>query len=478
MPVREKYVRARRKTGGPLPHTTRTTWRHVRLPALVVVLALVVSACSSGGTEVAFDQRAAVVEGGTEAFDGSPETPVEEGGLIGGSAGDGSETNDSLSSGGRSATAGSDGASFQGTVKIGTVLPLTGGQRDFGEPVLRVTQAFVDEVNFRGGIGGRELQLVAYDACLTCQDAALAAARRLVEDDGVFAVVNPYVMVIAFIPVVPYLDEQRVPLIQGGSEEMTSDALSPVTFATAPPGLFYGEFIPQIVKRYMQVDQIGLTYLNVPTEAEAIPQLEEELAEEGIEVVRKEPIEAAEDAVTSMDSAVTRMRLAGALGVVATNPVLLATGREAAARQGWDVPWYGPAAWSRLLEESCGTTCDDVVFTDTAGLSYTDRDSPQMREFLSVVKHRYPDGATTGHELAAWVGMQLFAEILGRTGPDAEAFIAELETGVANLDLGTTSPLVFTPDRHMGGTQTTLLQIQDGEYVRASDPLFFGYSEP
>lgn len=456
--------------------TARSARRHVRLPALLTAFALVVSACSSGGTEVAFEQRAAVLEGdsGDVAVDSS-DAPLEQGGLIAGDPGRESGSGTVASEG--HTTAG-DRGSAKGTVKIGTVLPLTGGQRAFGEPVLRVTQAFVDEVNSRGGIGGRELQLIAYDACLTCQDAALAAARRLVEEDGVFAVVNPYVMVIAFIPVVPYLDEQRVPLIQGGSEEMTSDALSPVTFATAPPGLFYGEFIPEIVKRYLQVDQIGLTYLNVPTEAEAIPQLKEELAEEGIEVVREEPVEAAEDAVTSMDSAVTRMRLAGALGVVATNPVLLATGREAAARQGWDVPWYGPAAWSQLLEESCGATCDDVVFTDTAGLSYTDRDSPQMREFLEVMQRRYPDGATTGHELAAWVGMQLFTEILGRTGPDAEAFIAELETGVANLDLGTTSPLVYTPDRHMGGTHTTLLQLDGGRYVRASDPLFFGYSEP
>lgn len=446
------------------------------MPALLATLALVVSACASGGTEVAFEQRAAVLEEGSGGIGVDPsDAALEQGGLIAGERGRESGTAASAPGAG---TAAGEAPSAKETVKIGTVLPLTGGQRAFGEPVLRVTQAFVDEVNSRGGIGGHELQLVAYDACLTCQDAALAAARRLVEEDGVFAVVNPYVMVIAFIPVVPYLDEHRVPLVQGGSEEMTSDALSPVTFATAPPGLFYGEFIPQIVKRYMQVDQIGLTYLNVPTEAEAIPQLKEELAEEGIEVVREEPIEAAEDAVTSMDSAVTRMRLAGALGVVATNPVLLATGREAAARQGWEVPWYGPAAWSRLLEESCGTTCDDVVFTDTAGLSYTDRDSPQMQEFIDVVNRRYPDGATTGHELAAWVGMQLFTEILGRTGPDAEAFIAELETGVANLDLGTTSPLVFTPDRHMGGTQTTLLQLQDGKYVRASDPLFFGYSEP
>lgn len=382
-----------------------------------------------------------------------------------------------MATAGAAGSAAGSGRAGKPTVKIGTVLPLTGGQRDFGEPVLRVTQAFVDEVNALGGVGGHQLQLVAYDACLTCEDAALAAAKRLVEQDGVFAIVNPYVMVVAFIPVVPYLDDQRVPLIQGGSEEMTSDALSPVTFATAPPGLFYGRFIPTVVKQYMQVTKIGLTYLNVPTEAQGVPKLKEELAKDGIEVVREEPVEAAEEAVTSMDGAITRMRLAGAEGVVATNPVLLATGRSAADRQEWQVPWYGPAAWSRLLEEACGVTCDDLVFTDTAGLSYVDRASPQMQQFHDVMARRYPDGARTGHELAAWVGMQLIAEVLARTGPDAERFIAEMET-IRNLDLGTTSPLTFNPDRHMGGSQTVIIKLKNGRYYAASDPVNFGYAQP
>jgi hypothetical protein len=49
---------------------------------------------------------------------------------------------------------------------------------------------------------------------------------------------------------------------------------------------------------------------------------------------------------------------------------------------------------------------------------------------------------------------------------------------VRNLDLGTTSPLTFTPDRHMGGSQTTLIKLKDGRYYRASDPLNFGTAAP
>jgi ABC-type branched-subunit amino acid transport system substrate-binding protein len=195
-----------------------------------------------------------------------------------------------------------------------------------------------------------------------------------------------------------------------------------------------------------------------------------------VEVVDAEPVGAAEDAVTNMDAIVTKMRAAGAQAVLATNPVLVIYGRLAADRQGWDAQWFGPAAWSRLVEESCGVTCDDVVLTDTAGLSWIDRDTPQMHEYVDTMRRRFPDGELSGHTLAAWVGMQLTVEALRRSGPDRAAFIQTMES-FANLDLGTTSPLTFGPDRHLGGTRSTLLRLKDGHYVAASEPLTFGEAD-
>ena len=434
-----------------------------------------VAACAGGG-EVTFETRAASLGGQHASIAGAapaPEGALVTGGLLptGNAPGASGRTGPGAAATGGTSSATPAGA--KGVVKLGTVLPLQGAQRDYGEPILRTTQAFIDEVNARGGVNGWTLQLIAYNACLVCQDEALQATKRLVEQDQVFALVNPYVMVVAFQSVIPYLVSKGVPLMQGGAENQTSDALSPINFATAPPGLFYGRFLPVMVRRYANVRRIGITYLNVPAERDGLDILKREMAKEGIEVVREEPVEAAEEAVTNMDAVVTRMRAAGAEGAVATNPVLIVFGRLAAARQNWQGQWVGPAAWSRLVEESCSATCDDVVLTATAGLSYTDRPTPQMRQYLDTMARRYPGADTTGHTLAAWVGMQLTAEILAKSGPDRKAFIAELER-TRGLDLGTTSPLTFTPDRHLGGTQSVLLRLRGGRYVKASDPLSFG----
>jgi len=362
-------------------------------------------------------------------------------------------------------------AASKGVIKLGTVLPLEGGDRDWGVPVLRTTQAYIDELNARGGVAGYRLQLVAYNACLTCQDDALTAVRHLVEQDHVFAIVNTYVMVVAFQSVVPYLQQHGVPLIQGGSEAQDNDALSPINFVTAPPGLFYVHFLAAMVAKYSHLKKVAIAYLDVPTERHGLPLVEHELQKEGVQVVDTASIAAEEQAATNMDGIVTRFRYHGAQGVLATNPVLLVFGRLAAARQGWQVPWIGEAAWSFLVPQTCGTTCDDVVLTETAGLSFTTRNTPQMKQFVDVMHRRYPGGSITGHTLAAWVGMQLLVQILGEVGkPDRGAFIDKLNH-TTNLDLGTTTPLTFTPDRHMGGTATTLLRLRNGQYVAVSPPV-------
>jgi ABC-type branched-subunit amino acid transport system substrate-binding protein len=460
---------------------TRMGQRRRRPGVLAVFLALcaLAGACSDPD-EVTFSTRSVVspeTAGGEE--DASAESVsgglLPDGGAVGGQQAAGSTTAGRGGGAGASGAGGAAGANS--VVKLGTILPLQGGERALGEPVLRTTQAFVDEVNARGGINGHRLQLVAYHSCIVCQGEALQAARRLVEQDGVFALVNTYPMVVAFQSVIPYLTDRGVPLIQGGAVNQTSEALSPTTFVTSPGGRWYAKFLSAIVAERAQAPAVGIVYLNVNNESRLLPILRHELEARGVRVVAEERIEAAEEAVTNMDSVVAQLRAAGAQGVVAMNPAVLIFGRLAARRQQWHVPWTGPAAWTDLVEEGCAATCDEIVFTDTAGLSYTDRDSPQMREFHDTMRRRYPDGQHTGHTLAAWVGMQLFAYVFGRLpGPDQRAFVAETER-IRNLDLGTTGPITFGPDRHMGGSRSVILQLRGGKFIRSSDPLDYGESD-
>jgi ABC-type branched-subunit amino acid transport system substrate-binding protein len=77
-------------------------------------------------------------------------------------------------------------------VRIGTVLPTKGRMALIGQAILEVLAAHFDASNAAGGINGRRIELVEvpYD---NAQESPLAAARRLVEEGDVFALVSPFV---------------------------------------------------------------------------------------------------------------------------------------------------------------------------------------------------------------------------------------------------------------------------------------------
>ena len=75
-------------------------------------------------------------------------------------------------------------------VKIGVLLPLSGEIAAFGEPLQRAAELAVSVVNEQGGLlGGRRLEVVVVDD-RSDPEAAVAAARRLVHEEGVFALVT------------------------------------------------------------------------------------------------------------------------------------------------------------------------------------------------------------------------------------------------------------------------------------------------
>jgi ABC-type branched-subunit amino acid transport system substrate-binding protein/cytochrome c553 len=74
------------------------------------------------------------------------------------------------------------------TIRIGTVLPLSGPESALGHDIESVLRAYFDEINLQGGIYSRKLELVVVDPGHV-QHAMRVGCERLVEN-GVFALVG------------------------------------------------------------------------------------------------------------------------------------------------------------------------------------------------------------------------------------------------------------------------------------------------
>lgn len=107
----------------------------------------------------------------------------------------------------------------QSTVKIGSILSVTGPASFLGEPEDKTLKMYVDKINAAGGVDGKKIELVIYDDGGDANKAR-TFATRLIEDDKVVAMVGGSTTgtTMAMIPV---FEEAQVPFISlGGAIEI------------------------------------------------------------------------------------------------------------------------------------------------------------------------------------------------------------------------------------------------------------------
>lgn len=75
------------------------------------------------------------------------------------------------------------------TIKVGFLGALTGDQAAYGTTELNMAKLVVEDVNKAGGVLGKQIELVVYDTKTRNED-AVNAVRRMIEKDGVCAIVG------------------------------------------------------------------------------------------------------------------------------------------------------------------------------------------------------------------------------------------------------------------------------------------------
>jgi branched-chain amino acid transport system substrate-binding protein len=105
-------------------------------------------------------------------------------------------------------------AQAQEPIRIGSFLAVTGPASFLGDPQAKTLEMVVEEVNARGGVLGRKLQLVWYDSAGDAEKAR-RFARRLIEHDRVDLIIGGSTTG-ETMAVVPLVEEARIPFISLG----------------------------------------------------------------------------------------------------------------------------------------------------------------------------------------------------------------------------------------------------------------------
>lgn len=382
----------------------------------------------------------------------------------------------------------SDGGVTAREIRLGTIQPMDGPARQLGEPLYRATQAYVNDLNARGGINGRLVRLELQTACINCEAENLLAAKALVQQKKVFAVVNTYMNFYAFNAALKYLTDQGVPLIQGGSaagEHIWDPALTPwnayFVVRNQDAVFVYADWLDRVMAEWERAGQlenpehprwVATVALDAAQDRRRSAEFKRiwEARGSGYRVTTQQFVAAEEETVTRMDSFVAAMSRSGANGVFSASNITMVFGMQAAQRQDWKVPWVAKSAWGRAATDNCGRPCDGA-FTDNNGWGWPGNLTPQMKHYMKAMRRYYPDGArfADAQTLGGWIGLQALEHAASQLGADlTRAGVMRVLTGLRNFDTGIGATVNTSPADHMGMGELIMLQMCGNKFWRVT----------
>ncbi|PNY82625.1 ABC transporter substrate-binding protein [Deinococcus koreensis] len=352
-------------------------------------------------------------------------------------------------------------AQAQGTIKIGAITSVTGRFAEFGKMQLAGFKVGVEEVNRKGGVLGKKLELVVEDNASDVNK-GLAAAERLV-NAGVPIVINEYSSSLVKAQA-QYLARQKVPnlVITSSGDDITKPG-SDYIFRLNQPATEYARVILNIFRdnKFKSMAVIAGTGAFEKSVADAAQLIAKEY---GITIMEDQRYD---KGLTDFRPVLNRIKAKNPDGILM---VSYAEDSVALMRQAREVGvkprlFAGGAAGFALPEfvKDAGSAAESVV-TATAWI-------PQLRyagtQKLNVDLKKALGGADPSYHAAqAYAGVLVAAEAVRKAGnTDREAVKAALNGLTMNTSFGPIQFKDFDGFRNQNPLAMVAQQVQGGAFV-------------
>jgi branched-chain amino acid transport system substrate-binding protein len=274
-------------------------------------------------------------------------------------------------------------------IKIGLVTALSGQSARAGEAITRGLAVAIDEINAKGGVLGRKLELVRRDDEATPAKGVIAARELLFREK--VAVLFGGLDTPVSLAIVPIVNEQKIPFMGPWA------AGTPITKNGANPNyVFRVSAVDEIVNRAMlqysqkvfNAKNCGMILVNNPWGESNEKGLTAALKAKGMKPAGIEKFEGNDiDVVPQL----TRLKEAGAdclflVGNVGPSAQVV----KSLDRMGWKPPivsHWGPAGGR--FTELAGPSAKEVHFVQT--YSFFGKQTPVGEKVLNALRKKYPD---------------------------------------------------------------------------------------
>ena len=310
-------------------------------------------------------------------------------------------------------------APAQEPVRIGFFSPVSGLGAADGTSARRAAELAVEDINGKGGINGRPVELQAYDDQSDAKQ-AVSIAQKLVQADRVVAAVSGSYS-FTTRPAASVFQSASVPLLSAYAVHPGIPATGDLVFQMIYSGEVKGKALGNYAVRHMGLKNLGLVVWDNDYGKSIARGLEAEVARLGSKIALQRTFASGEKDFAPL---VTAMKAAGPDGLVVL--ATYAAGAEIvrqARRLGISAPLLGPDGLDTPeFVKLAGAAGNGVV----VGTNFSrDDQRPIVQQFISRFRQRYqtePDmvGASTYDSLL------LLAAALRQAGTDPQKIKAAL----------------------------------------------------
>lgn len=357
-------------------------------------------------------------------------------------------------------------AAWAENIKVGAILAVTGPASFLGGPEARTLEMLVADINAKGGMNGKQVELIIKDSAGN-PEKAVSFAKQLIEEEKVLAIIGPSTSG-ETMQIKKIVEDGKTPLLSCAAAEVIVDPVASYVFKTPQKD---SDAVKMI---YKEMNKLGLVNIAVLVDNTGFgkagqEQLEKIAPEFGIKIVEKEVYNTADSDLSAPVAkvkankdvqAIVNWSVAPAQAIVAKN----------IRQMGWDVPLFQSHGFGNVkFVEAAGAAAEGIIFPAGRLLIASDlpADHPQkglLVQYKKNYEEKYKENVSTfgGHAFDAMVILEAAVKVGGNDRAKVRAAIE----GLQNIP-GTAGVFSFSSKDHNGLTIDAfqMMTVKDGKFV-------------
>lgn len=343
-------------------------------------------------------------------------------------------------------------------IKIGALFSVTGPPSFLGEPERNSARMIVDEINAKGGVKGKRIDLIVYD---TGGDAtkAVQAANRLIKEDKVVAIIGPSTTGES-MAVIPVVEKEGIPLISCAAGSKITDPVKKWVFKTAQnDGLAVAKIFEHLNKK--KISNVAILTVSDGFGSSGREQLKSNAAKYGIQIVIDDTYGPKD---TDMTSQLTKIRGSQAQAIICwgTNPGPAVIAKNV-KQLGIKLPLYmSHGVSSKKFIELAGDAAEGIILPSgkvivSDVLPASDKQKKSLLAFVkNYQKHYKAEGDHFGGH--AWDAVMLLKGAIERGGDTPATIRDQLEKTTGFPGIG--GIFTYSPTDHAGLTKDAFVLVE------------------